>query len=337
MRFFPHVLALFLFLISPFASAQEPSRTDAQTDGFAGPVKSVSTGVMSAGVKWQQPNGPTLVIPISCQDCRYDPDGTKTKSGQVINGGFHGEIIRLVRDANGNVTDRFVADTFTGQMSLHEVIGPFGKTEQKVYIDGKLHWRQTFSYDQYGHISDSLSFDSTGRQSGRTLTNADKDGTVMERSVWRKDGELTWQQTYDPETQVEHFTTFDKSGRVKLTWTLIHGQLLTFWEPRLSSSQFGDNFSEDVGNGDVNHYVCQNSGKCELFRIHYEYLDPKKRNPQSAEWRDSEGNLLFAAYYRYEVDSFRNWTYRQVWVWTPDLSDRTLYETDYRTITYWQK
>jgi hypothetical protein len=64
---------------------------------------------------------------------------------------------------------------------------------------------------------------------------------------------------------------------------------------------------------------------------------PQKRNPISAEWRDSEGNLLFAAYYNYEMDSFRNWTYRQVWVWTPDLGDRALYETDFRGIAYWQK
>ncbi len=70
--------------------------------------------------------------------------------------------------------------------------------------------------------------------------------------------------------------------------------------------------------------------------VHYEYLDGDKHTPRSAEWRDSEGNLKVAAYFNYEVDSFHNWTYRQVWVWDPDLSERTLSEIDFRAITYWQ-
>jgi len=71
-----------------------------------------------------------------------------------------------------------------------------------------------------------------------------------------------------------------------------------------SSSQFGDNFSEDVGDGNVDNYACHNNGECELPCVHSKYLDPKKRNPQSA-------------------------------VWTPELSNRALYETDFRNITSW--
>ena len=326
-----------LLVVSAFcASAQESNRTDAQLDGFAGPVKSVSSNILRSSVKWQQPGGPILVTPIWCRDCKYDPDGTKTKSGSVVDGRFFGEIIRLVRDANGRVTDRFVTETL-GLMARHDVIGPFGKTEQTLYVRGKLESRGFFSYDEYGHISDWISFNGTGQQVGRTFTNTVKDGTIVERSVWGKDGGLTWQQTYDPETQVEHFTTFDPMGRIKLTWTVIHGKLLSFWEPQESPSQFGDNFSENLGDGNFDKYVCQNDGRCEISRIHYEYLDSTKRNPISAEWRDSEGNLLFAAYYNYEMDSFGNWTYRQVWVWTPDLGNRALYETDFRDIAYWQK
>jgi hypothetical protein len=331
-----YVFVLFAIVSGSCASAQEPNRTDAQLDGFAGPVKSVSSNILRSSVKWQQPGGPTLVTPIWCRDCEYDSDGTKTKSGSVVDGKFFGEIIRLVRDANGHVTDRFATETL-GLMARHDVIGPFGKTEQTLYIRGKLHSRRFFSYDGYGHVSESLSFDGTGKQVDRALTKTAKDGTVLERSVWGEHGELTWQQIYDPETQVEHFTTFDQTGKIKLTWTVIHGKLLSFWEPRESPSQFGDNFSEDVGDGNVEHYVCREDGSCELSRIHYEYLDPNKRNPISVEWRDSEGNLLFAAYYSYSIDSFRNWTYRQVWVWRPDLGDRALYETDFRGIAYWQK
>jgi hypothetical protein len=126
---------------------------------------------------------------------------------------------------------------------------------------------------------------------------------------------------------------------VKLTWTVVAGRLASFWEALDSDSPswFGDNFTKTEDNGDAENYACHNDGRCEVSRIHYEYLDREKRNPLSAEWRDSEGSLCFAVYYDYEIDSFRNWTHRRVWVLSPDLGERTLYETDARKISYWRK
>jgi len=66
-------------------------------------------------------------------------------------------------------------------------------------------------------------------------------------------------------------------------------------------------------------------------------MSPGKRNPTSAEWRDAEGRLLYAAYYEYELDAFQNWTHRKVSVWSSDNPERTPYEDDTRTITYWQE
>jgi hypothetical protein len=130
---------------------------------------------------------------------------------------------------------------------------------------------------------------------------------------------LSWRQVFDPETQVEHFTTYDRSGSVKLTWIVAGGQLVSFWEPPDSPPQFGEGFAADTRNGTMKNYECHSHGDCDVSSVHYEYLDAEKRNPRSAEWRDSEGNLRFAAYFDYEIDSFRNWTYRKVWVWTRDL------------------
>jgi hypothetical protein len=326
----PAVVGAFVALV------QAESKTDAQLDGLAGPVKSVSSGITSSGVRWEQPGGPGLVAPIWCRDCEYDPDGTKTKSGQMAEGKFFGEFVRLVRDADGHVTDRYSYSSFTGELQRHDVMGPFGKTEQKVYIGGKLRYRSTFSYDQYGHISDWLSFDGAGNSEGDVLFVTDKDGTILRRSVYGKNGELSYEQTFDPETTVEHFTTFDELGKMKLTWTVIHGKLSAFWESRDSPSQFGDEFTEPEGEGNVDKYSCHRDLSCDVSHVHYEYLDGDKHMPLSAEWRDSEGNLKLAAYFEYEVDSLRNWTCRRTWVWSPDLGERTLYETDFRAITYWK-
>jgi hypothetical protein len=333
----PHLCSFVLsaVLVASIASAQEQNKTDVEMDWLNGPVKSVSSAIARSDVKWQQPGGPTLVAPIWCRDCEYDPDGTKTKAGQFVEGKFFGEVIRLIRDADGHVTDRFSYSTSTGELQRHDVMAPFGKTEQKTYIGGKLRYRSTFSYDENGHLSEWLSFDRAGNLEGRTSLATNKEGTVTRRSVYGKNGLLSYEQRYDPETQIDHFTTFDELGNVKLTSTLIHGKLTSFWEAHESASQFGEGFMEPIGDGSFDNYSCHDLG-CDVSHVHYEYLNGDKHTPQSSEWRDSEGNLKLAAYFEYEVDAFRNWTYRRVWVWNPDLRGRALYETDFRAISYWK-
>ena len=197
--------------------------------------------------------------------------------------------------------------------------------------------RQTFTYDEYGQVRDMVSFDGAGKLEAHMLTLRDKAGEIVERSVSRKDGELDWQQTYDPETQVERFTSFDQLGKVNLAWTVFRGNLISFWDPSDSRMQPGDNFNEHVDDDDVDNYACQNDGRCQVSHIRYEYLDTEKHILRSAEWRGSNGQLGFAVYYKYQIDSSGNWTYREVWVWTPELGEQTLSETDLRAIKYWQK
>jgi len=93
---------------------------------------------------------------------------------------------------------------------------------------------------------------------------------------------------------------------------------------------------EPEGEGSYDNYSCHSDLSCDVSHVHYEYLDGDKHTPRNAEWRDSEGNLMLAAYFEYEVDAFRNWTYRRVSVWNPELGEQTLYETDFRAITYWK-
>lgn len=319
----------------PFAFAQ--SKSDVQLDGLAGPVRSVSTSIAEVSdVKWHQPAGPGLVTPIGCRDCEYAIDGSKTKSGTVMDGQFFGDLIRLVRDGNGNVTDRYVCSSSTGELERHDVIGTNGKTEQRAYIDGKLRFRSTFAYDSYGNLTEWRSFDANGASEGYTLTSSTKDGTLLKQSTYAKDGTLSYEQTYDPETGTDHLTTYDEVGNVKLTSTIVQGKVASFWEPSDSPTQFGENFTQTQAEGNIQNFACHNDLRCDISQVHYEYLDGDKHTPLSAEWRDAEGNLQLAAYFDYDLDSYHNWTTRQVWVWSPDLAKRTLAETDSRVVTYWQ-
>src|SRR5215472_11920567 len=104
------------------AAAQQQNLTDAQLNGFAGPVRSVSTIVTKSEIEWKQPGGPALVMPPLCPDCEYDPDGTRTASGVMVEGKLMGEKIRLVRDAEGHVIERFATDAATGELQSHEVM-----------------------------------------------------------------------------------------------------------------------------------------------------------------------------------------------------------------------
>lgn len=154
--------------------------------------------------------------------------------------------------------------------------------------------------------------------------------------MFTKDDKLSYEQTYDPETEIEHFTTYDESGRLKLTWFVVKGKLTSFWEPPDSPQQLGDRFSEPEGEGNTSNFECHNDLHCDVSHVHYEYLDGDKHTPLSGEWRDAEGNLKLAAYFEYDVDSYHNWTTRRVFLWNPEVGNRILSETDARVITYWK-
>ena len=329
-------IVLLLAFRFPFVHAQV--KTDVQLDDLAGPVKSVSSSTVQAqDVKWQQPEGPAMVTPVWCHHCEYDPDGNKTKSGQVMDKKFYGDRIRLLRGDDGKVTDRYFYDVSTGELHRHDLLGPSGKTEQNVYTGGKLRYRTTYAYDQYGNRTEMRSFDAAGGSQGYSLTAFTQDGTLLKGSTYAKDNTLSYEQTYDPETEIERFTTYDEFGKVKLTWTTAKGKMISFWEPGDASPRnFGEHFTEPEGAGNIADYACHSDLNCELSHVHYEYLDGDKHTPVSAEWRDAEGNLKLAAYFEYNVDAYHNWTTRRVWVWNPDLSQRTLSQTDARAITYWK-
>lgn len=170
------------------------------------------------------------------------------------------------------------------------------------------------------------------------VVNTDEDGNNKEQWDWGKNGEfiLHYTQTFDPKTQIENFTSFDENGSAKLAWIVIGGKLISYWQLPSEKPQFGDGFSEDAGPGTKRTYNCHGYS-CDEALVHYEYAGEKRLNPRSVEWRDPAGDLKLAAYYEYEFDRLGNWTHRNIWVWSTELGERKLYETETRTLTYWDK
>jgi len=80
---------------------------------------------------------------------------------------------------------------------------------------------------------------------------------------------------------------------------------------------------------------CFSNGNRENAVIRERFVEQKSHNLKSAEWSDGDGKLLYAAFYDYDFDSHHNWTHRRIWVITPEIPERTLYEEDSRILTYW--
>lgn len=326
-----------LLLLASLASAQERISTEAQRDGLAGPVQSVATTSQRFGLPKSQPPGPLLVQPILWPDSAYDPDGYKIRSGTVIDGIFQGELSSLERDSGGQTMRRHVANATTGERFRDEELGPFGKTSETDYQNGQPFTHRTISYDENGHLSGVLSFDSAGELQSRYFQATSKDGVATEMSVWNKNDQLQSRQTYDPKTDEDRFTSYDETGEVKVSFFYSHGEIVSFWAQTEDVGQFGERFYEDQHDGTVLWYNCRKSRSCEQFAVRSEFQSPNKRNLRSMEWRAPDGQLLYGSYCEYELDSFQNWTHRRVFVVSPEQPERTLYEEDSRMIVYWQK
>jgi len=314
---------------------QDRVKTDARDDGFSGPIESVISTILLHGIHWRQPDGVALVWPISCRECDYDPDGARVRSGYMNANGFQGDNILLDRDGNGHVSDRRILDASTGDLKVHEVFGTFGMTEQTYCDQGKVSFRRTLSYDPFGRISETASFDSRGQQTEHAHSTYTDKGILTEDSTWGSNGQLEWQTLFDPEKNTESFTTFDDAGIMKLAWTRKDDNTISFWQRSDEENQYGGclSYAEDKNCARETHCLANNDRVRAVIRE--QFIEPGSHDLKSAEWRDGDGKLMYAAYYEYERDSQRNWTRRSIWVVSPELQEHTLYEEDTRILVYW--
>ncbi len=326
-----------LILPALLASAQTERKTQAQSDQLNGPVHSVTTQVVMVPIKWSQPAGPSLIYPIFYRECEYDSEGNRIRYGQKQpDGSFVGEAVEIVRDGERHVIQRTRINAADGKVFEQEKDGPFGPVEE-TYFDGPV-VRSTKSYDRLGNLSEWLSFDASGQQVSRFMTRTNADGQWTERANWGKDAQLEYRETYDPETDFQRFESYDESGAVRVAFTYSHNKVQTFWEASDKPHQFGDSFTTDLEKGKMDTYTCHKDGACDVAHVQFTYANSTTHQfPTTAEWRDGAGKLLYATWCEYEFDDQHNWTKRTVWVLSPEIPERTLYETDTRVLSYWSK
>lgn len=90
-------------------------------------IRDVSTQIVMTPIKWTQPDGLSLIMPVGCNDCEYDFEGNRILSGQEQpDGTFFGENIEIVRDDHGHVIERTRINATDGKVIEQEKDGPFG-------------------------------------------------------------------------------------------------------------------------------------------------------------------------------------------------------------------
>jgi hypothetical protein len=238
--------ALAILLLGPSLDASEPKHTEAQNDGFVGPIKSVSTRQERAQIEWQQPNGPTIALPVSCWECEYDLMGYRIKSGQIADGEWRGEVVRVLRDSAGNVVEK-IAENYKGEMHRRDIIGAYGIVEQNGFESGKQISRALCFYDANGHVSEFRIYNRDGVITSRSFTTTDARDDFKEEwdFGWNGVFSLHFVETNDPKTNTYTFTNLNENGSIKVALTTVGTKLTSYWQEPGEGPLYGADFALD--------------------------------------------------------------------------------------------
>lgn len=316
------------------ATGQKTAQTEAEQDGLNGLVHSVDL-IDQTILSKIDPLGAWVVQIIPVGSVEYERQGYRMKVGKEdANGEFQGQITELLRDADGRIIEKTIKASPSQDLLEHDLYGPFGVVKSTLFAWGKPTSSQTISYDQLGNVLDDSRVDGDGKPMVRTLYRRNSKGAWTERTMWIQ-GVLHSFETYDPDSDFQRYEQYDHSGDVMTTFTYSHGRVLAYWSAS-ADPKGGTPLINNLDNGDTSTTFCHNEGRnCDGRIRHAVYQDTAKHNPIMTEIRSDDGKLLDRAFYEYQLDEHRNWTTRRVWVQAGEQGERTLYETDSRTISYW--
>jgi hypothetical protein len=336
MKTCPASAFLVLLSLGLTLDASEPKYSDARSDGLLGPIRAVSTREERAHMEWKQPNGPTVALFVTCQECEYDSQGNRLKSGEIIDGEWSGEVTRFVRDSDGKVTEK-LAENGKGGVYRREIFGPYGITEQEGFENGRQISHSFWFYDGNGHESESRSYDGNGVMTAHGFRMTDASGGFQEEWEYGADGSFSvhFVETNDPKTDTFTFTNFREDGSIKLNFTTVGTKVVSYWQEPVDKDELGDTFFMDPVGKTQEAYKCHSGNSCDHIITYF--TDETRHQVSRMEWQGADGALKMSSDYEYELDPYGNWTKRTVRVWSSELGERKLYETDYRTLTYWNK
>ena len=316
--------------------ASEPKSTEARSEGLLGPVRSVSAKQELQQIDWGQKDAKAGIIGVSCYECEFDVSGNRIRSGQILDGVFNGDVIRIIYDETGKIKEKIHIDS-NSEVKIREVWGPHGVIEQIGYENGQPILQFTANYDANGHMAESRSYDGGGMVTASRFCTSDVSGENREEWDYGPDGSFQLHLVYtsDSKSGISTFENFDENGSLLVAIVGVGEKLLSYWQRAKETPVFGTNFFMDPVGRTQESYSCRPDGTCDEITSYF--ADEATHQVSRVEWHDPFHVLRLSFDYEYQLDQFGNWTTRTVWVWTPELGDRKLAERDSRTITYWNK
>ena len=301
-------------------------KTDARNDGFLGPVRSVTTRQEPLQIDVPVEKRLIWVSALACSLCEYDRESNRTR--------WDAELTKLLKSEGGRVTDK-TFETPDGEITRHEVWGPFGITEQTGYANGKVVTHATWSYDVNGHLAEFHNYDQDGVEFENSYAVNGKVDHNREEWDYGRDGafQLHFIETFDPKTDYWTFANLNADGSVLVSVKTLGTSALFYQQNTPEANVFGSGFYMDPADKKQVSYRCHPDSTCD--QITSDCRDEECRLPARVEWRDTNGNSKLLIEYDYELDSYGNWTKRVAWVSGGGLPERTLAETDYRELRYW--
>jgi hypothetical protein len=325
---------LVVMFVATAGWTSDEKKTDAQNDGLAGPVRTVSTQEEEAQFALDQTDWPVLLGNANCKECEYDRQGTLIRYGQMAEGQFRGERYQVARDERGHIVEqvKFGAD---GEIVERTVYGPYGVTERSQYVGGVRGFHSEWGYDSNGHLRELLEYDGDDKIYTRTLWQTDVSGNIKEYWCYGSKDELSDHilETYDPKSDVWTWTNYGEDGSVRLAVETQNGKVNYYRQSVNDPNLWGHIFLLDrIGN---TQHSFRGRADGTYDNVTTTFSDEKSHSPERLEWRDGTETLRLRVEYEYEFDGHRNWTTRRMWVWTPDLEEKKLYKVDRRRLTYW--
>jgi hypothetical protein len=328
-------ISLATVLVTGATCAPGQKNTEARSDGFFGPIRSVSTRTEMQKGDWHLQDAKISAALGFYSECEYDLQGDRIKAGENFEGVFWGESIQVVRDEKGNITEKSYKNA-DGEIVRRYIYGPH-RSEEWGYETGRATLRGTWSYDAEGRLNGVRGYDQNGLLIiSNDITNYAR-GRSEEAWTYGPNGAFSghYVETHDGNTGISTFTTFNEDGATKVASTTMGSKLLSYWQRSSEEERFGSIVFAQPEGKLLNSYSCHPGGACDQMSIYCS--DETLYQINRREWRDPGGILKLSFDFDYELDSFGNWSKRTVWIWGPELGDRKLYETDYRTLTYWNK
>lgn len=204
------LMAITLFLgFSLNLSAQ--IRTDKETDGLKGRVKSVSLERATISRRDGQSAETTRIL---LSVTTYDEKGNRVEEVRYNSNGSLAEKTTFARDENGNqTTTRYKAD---GTMSAKWVstFDASGKmTSGAQYApDGSLRLKMVRKFDANGKLIEGAMYNADGSLMNKTLFKYDAEGQQAEDTVYDASGVLM--QKYIRSNTGDTVTLYDKNGAI---------------------------------------------------------------------------------------------------------------------------